>query len=42
MEPTHGGAELFVHISAFPRDGSRPAEGESLSYELGQGKNGKP
>ena len=42
IAPTHGGAELFVHISSFPRDGSRPVEGESLSYELGQGKNGKP
>lgn len=42
IAPTHGGAELFVHISSFSRDGSRPVEGESLSYELGQGKNGKP
>ena len=42
IAPTHGGAELFVHISSFPRDGSRPVEGESLSYELGEGKNGKP
>lgn len=42
IAPTHGGAELFVHISAFPRDGSRPVEGESLSYELGRGTNGKP
>ena len=40
--PTHGGAELFVHISVFPRDGSRPVEGESLTYELGRGGNGKP
>jgi cold shock CspA family protein len=42
IAPTQGGAELFVHISAFPRDGSRPVEGESLSYELGRGQNGKP
>jgi len=42
IAPTHGGAELFVHISAFPRDGSRPAVGETLSYELGRGKDGKP
>jgi len=42
IAPTHGGAELFVHISAFPRDGSRPVEGESLTYELGRGENGKP
>ena len=42
IAPTHGGAELFVHISAFPSDGSRPVEGESLTYELGRGQNGKP
>jgi cold shock CspA family protein len=42
IAPTHGGAELFVHVSAFPNDGSRPTVGESLSYELGRGKNGQP
>jgi cold shock CspA family protein len=42
IAPNHGGAELFVHISAFPRDGTRPVQGESLSYELGRGKDGKP
>ena len=42
IAPTHGGAELFVHISALPRDGSRPTVGEKLSYELGRGKNGQP
>ena len=42
IAPTDGGRELFVHISAFPRDGSRPTVGESLSYELGRGKDGKP
>jgi cold shock CspA family protein len=42
IAPTHGGAELFVHISAFPQDGSRPIEGESVAYELGRGNNGKP
>lgn len=42
IAPTHGGGELFVHVSAFPRDGSRPVEGESLSYELGRGKDGRP
>jgi cold shock CspA family protein len=40
--PTHGGAEIFVHISALPRDGSRPTVGETLTYELGRGKNGQP
>lgn len=42
IAPTHGGPELFVHISAFPNDGSRPVAGESLIYELGRGKDGKP
>jgi cold shock CspA family protein len=41
IAPTRGGRELFVHISAFPRDGSRPAVGESLTYEIGRGKDGK-
>ncbi|WP_073465718.1 cold shock domain-containing protein [Rhizobacter sp. OV335] len=42
IAPTGGGRELFVHISAFPRDGSRPTVGESLSYEPGQGADGRP
>lgn len=42
IAPTGGGRELFVHISAFPRDGSRPTVGESLTYELGRGRDGKP
>jgi cold shock CspA family protein len=42
IAPTHGGAELFVHISALPRDGSRPTVGERLTYELGRGKDGQP
>ncbi|MDI4632875.1 cold shock domain-containing protein [Pelomonas sp. V22] len=42
IAPTHGGAELFVHISALPRDGTRPTAGEKISYELGRGKDGRP
>jgi len=42
IAPTQGGRELFVHISAFPNDGSRPVVGETLAYELGRGKDGKP
>ena len=42
IAPRDGGRELFVHISAFPRDGSRPTVGESLTYEVGTGKGGKP
>ena len=42
IAPTDGGPEIFVHISAFPRDGSRPTVGEKLTYELGRGRDGKP
>ncbi|MEN9492866.1 MAG: putative cold shock family protein, partial [Pseudomonadota bacterium] len=30
-----GGAEIYVHASAFPPDGRRPHVGEPLSFELG-------
>ena len=42
IAPRDGGKEIFVHISAFARDGSRPTLGESLTYALATGKNGKP
>ncbi|HEU5297055.1 MAG TPA: cold shock domain-containing protein [Burkholderiaceae bacterium] len=42
IAPTDGSLEIFVHISAFPRDGSCPTIGERLTYELGRGRNGKP
>lgn len=42
IAPANGGREVFVHISAFPRDGSRPTVGETLTYDLGRGKDGKP
>ncbi|MDI1260273.1 cold shock domain-containing protein [Aquabacterium sp.] len=42
IAPTQGGRELFVHISAFPRDGSRPTIGESLTYEFDEGRDGRP
>jgi len=29
-----GGDEIFIHISAFPKDGTRPRIGESLSFEI--------
>lgn len=41
ITPSDGGSELFVHISEFPRDGSRPVIGEMLSFEVGPGKDGK-
>jgi len=30
----HGDQELFVHVSAFPRDGRPPSIGEPLSFEM--------
>ncbi len=42
IAPSHGGREVFVHVSAFPRDGSRPTVGERLNYELGRDKDGRP
>jgi cold shock CspA family protein len=33
--------ELFVHISAFPRDGVRPRIGETISFEVGSGPDGR-
>lgn len=33
IAPRQGGPEVFVHISAFPRDGRRPKVGERLSFE---------
>ncbi len=41
IAPTNGGREVFVHISAFPRDGSRPTIGEKLTYELDRAIDGK-
>ena len=42
IAPRDGGREIFAHISSFVRDGSRPTVGESLIYNLGRGKDGKP
>ena len=42
IAPTQGGPELFVHISAFPRDGTTPVVGETLSFERGRGPDGRP
>lgn len=39
VETAAGAREVFVHISAFPRDGSRPQIGELLSFELQSGEN---
>ena len=41
ISPAQGHAELFVHISAFPRDGRRPEVGELVSFEIEAGAEGK-
>jgi cold shock CspA family protein len=33
--------EVFVHISAFPRDGVRPRLGETISFEVKTGPDGR-
>jgi cold shock CspA family protein len=39
--PARGGEPVFVHISAFPRDGRRPQLGEALSFEVEPAGDGK-
>ena len=34
IQPVQGGQELFVHVSAFPRDGAPPSPDEMLSFEV--------
>lgn len=34
IEPAHGGDEIFVHVSALPRDGRRPMNGEILLFDV--------
>lgn len=35
------GEEIFVHVSAFPRDGQRPSIGELVSFDVVSGADGK-
>lgn len=37
----HGDQEIFVHVSAFARDGRVPTVGESLSFEIELDKDGR-
>ena len=41
ITPTQGGPEVFVHVSAFPRDGRRPTVGERLTFEIETDSAGK-
>ena len=43
IEPEDGSKDAFVHISALERSGiSSLQEGQKVSFELENGKNGKP
>jgi cold shock CspA family protein len=35
------GTEVFVHISAFPRDGVLPRVGELVAFEIEEGRDGR-
>jgi cold shock CspA family protein len=41
ITPAKGPPDIFVHISAFPRDGVRPRPGELISFEIEAGPEGK-
>jgi cold shock CspA family protein len=41
ITPLPTGQEIFVHISAFARDGQRPLLNEALSFEITLNKDGK-
>ncbi len=41
ITPTLGGDDVFVHASAFPRDGKAPRLHETLSFEVELNKEGK-
>jgi cold shock protein len=42
IEPTNGGKDVFVHISAVERAGmDNLSEGQKLSFELEQGQRGR-
>jgi len=41
ITPAQGGPEVFVHISAFPRNSSRPLLGERVTFEIEIDKQGK-
>ena len=41
ITPMQGGEPVFVHVSAFPRDGRRPSLGESLTFQVEPAGDGK-
>ena len=41
IAPAGTGAEIFVHVSAFPHDGRRPNVGEVISFDIETGGDGR-
>ncbi|HSE11117.1 MAG TPA: cold shock domain-containing protein [Rudaea sp.] len=41
ITPAHAGDDIFVHVSAFPRDGVRPQVNELISFDVEVGGDGK-
>lgn len=41
ISPIQDGQDIFVHISAFPKDGIRPTLGETLIFEIETDTRGK-
>lgn len=41
ITPTQGGPDVFVHISALPKDGHRPTIGERVTFEIEVDREGK-
>lgn len=41
IESTQGGEPIFVHISAWPRGGTRPSLNQAVSFEIEVGPKGK-
>ncbi|WP_318153179.1 DUF1294 domain-containing protein [Halomonas sp. LR3S48] len=42
ITPAEGGPRVFVHISAFPRDGRRPTVNEPITYHLTSDSQNRP
>lgn len=42
ITPAAGGPRVFVHISAFPRDGRRPTLNEPITYHLTRDSKNRP
>ena len=41
ISPTHGDAQIFAHISNFPKNSPRPSIGEKISFEIITDETGK-